>query len=79
MNHDDIWREKLKIDRDIRREIAKCMDEYDRCIHQHHPTLKQLRDDCGTLGHKFGFKSFGPVGNPWYICEYCGLTKMEDI
>ena len=33
--------------------------------------------DGGVLGHKFAFKSFGPLGNPWYICEYCGLTKVE--
>lgn len=77
MNHDDIWRERIRIDRVRRRELEKRMDEYDHCIH--YPALKQLRDDCGALGHNFVFKSFGPVGNPWYICEYCGLTKVEDI
>lgn len=76
MTHDDIWRARLKIDSDRRREVEKRMDEYDRLTH--HPALKQLRDNCGALGHKFVFKSFGPVYNPWYYCEYCGLAKVED-
>ena len=76
MTHDDIWAESLRLDKERRKKLQELMEEYDSTIY--YPALSKMRENCEALGHKFIFLSLNVVGNPVYICHYCGTTKIED-
>jgi hypothetical protein len=75
MNHDDIWEKIIQLKKERRDRLSKCMDEYDSTIYD--PTLEQLQEECGKLGHKFVFRHFNVGHNEYYSCDYCGFGKIE--
>lgn len=81
MNHDDIWSESVKIDRERRQKRKELMEEYDSKFY--YPELKKLQENCEKLGHSFVFTKFGSclpnrtLGDAFYHCEYCGKIKLE--
>ena len=52
------------------------MEEYDKT---YYARMKEIREECGKLGHNFRFSHLGPLGNPWSYCTYCGASKVEGI
>ena len=77
MNHDDIWKKLIELKKERRKILSQCMDEYDSTMYD--PTLRQLQEECGKLGHKFVFLGCtrGLFYNEKYSCEYCDLEKRE--
>ena len=54
--------------------MTTLMIEFDKV---HYAKMKELREEGGKLGHDFRFSHFGPLGNPWSYCTYCGASKVE--
>jgi hypothetical protein len=52
--------------RDVMRELMRDFDQSYYC-----PNLKDMRDACGRIGHKWQFTHNGPLGDPWFLCGVC--------
>lgn len=76
MTHLDIIAEIHKLNR-IRRERVRY------AVEAHHEQYKdeyaRLQDVCGEIGHVWKFSNFGPVGDPWYCCGSCNLTRIGPV
>jgi hypothetical protein len=73
--HDEIAdavREIEKARRDIMRERMRDFDHG-----YYYPNLKDMREACGRLGHKWRFTHLGPLGDPWFCCDVCHVTKCR--
>jgi hypothetical protein len=44
---------------------------------QQRPARKALQDECGLSGHNMRFTHLGPLGDPWFSCTLCHLSKVE--
>lgn len=52
--------------RDAMRELMRDFDQ-----NYYSPNLKDMREACGRIGHKWRFSQLGPLGDPWFLCGVC--------
>ena len=77
MNHEDIFDEKLELDKARRYKLNEFLSEYDAQIYN--PAIKKIREKCKRLGHEFAFHSFNlPHSHKIYKCHYCGVSRHEE-
>lgn len=77
MSHNDIWKEKLDLDKERNSKLREFLAGYDSKIYN--PALKQLRENCKQLGHKFSFHGYNlDSSHRIYKCNYCGVSRHEE-
>jgi transposase len=76
ITHTEINKQRRLLEKERREVTKKLMEEYDKT---YYARMKEIREECGKLGHNFLFSHFGPVGHPWSYCTYCGASKVEGI
>ena len=70
MTHDEI-REAVHAEEKAHRQAEQVyMSEY----RGYYARLKELRDACEAIGHKWSFTHLGPL-NTWFACDICKATK----
>jgi len=74
MNHEDIFDEKLELDKARRSKLNEFLNDYDSRIYN--PAIKKIREKCKQLGHKFSFYNLDS-SHRIYKCNYCGVSKHE--
>ena len=72
MNHNDIWTERVRLQRERMKKRIEIMEPYDRFYDSR---LHELQKKCEILGHNFHFSSFNVIGELICICEYCGKRE----
>lgn len=77
MNHNDIWLSKAKLDKERHIKMREFLADYDSKVYN--PSLKKLREDCKTLGHKYIARKYNIMGHIIYECDYCGVSKHEKM
>lgn len=76
MNHDDIWKEKSRLDRERGVKLREFLKDYDSRVYD--PSIKILRENCKKLGHKYSFDGYNLTNSHRiYKCNYCGVSKHE--
>ena len=77
MNHDDIWKEKSRLDRERGVKLREFLKDYDSKVYD--PYIKTLRENCEKLGHKFSFHGYNLTSSDKiYKCNYCGVSRHEE-
>ena len=77
MDHNDIWKEKLELDKARRSALNIFLNDYDSKIYN--PAIKKIREKCKRLGHKFSFHGYNlDSSHRIYKCNYCGVSKHEE-
>jgi len=77
MNHNDIWKEKLELDKARRSALNIFLNDYDSKIYN--PAVKKIREKCKKLGHKFSFHGYNlDSSHRIYKFNCCGVSKHEE-
>ena len=77
MDHNDIWKEKLELDKARRSALNIFLNDYDSKIYN--PAIKKIREKCKRLGHKFSFHGYDLDSlHRIYRCNYCGVIKNKE-
>jgi hypothetical protein len=77
MNHDDILKEKSRLDRERGVKLREFLKEYDSRVYD--PAVKRLRENCEKLGHKYSYHGYNFVrSHTIYKCNHCGISKHEE-
>lgn len=77
MNHNDIWKTKLELDKARRSALSVFLNDYDSKVYD--PSMKELRENCKKLGHKFSFHGYNlDSSHKIYKCNFCGVSKHEE-
>lgn len=63
------------IEKERREAILELIRDFDHSYY--YPNLKDMREACGKLGHKWIFSHFGPMGNPWFYCGVCHASECR--
>jgi len=77
MNHNDIWKTKLELDKARRSALNIFLNDYDSKVYN--PAIKKIREKCKKLGHKFSFHGYNlDSSHRIYRCNFCGVGKHEE-
>lgn len=63
------------LEKERREMVQKLMQEWEETYYR--PRMRELRNRCAELGHKWHFSDFGPLGDPWYRCGVCGAAECR--
>lgn len=85
MDHNDIWKEKSRLERERGVKLREFLADYDSKVYN--PNIKQLQENCEKLGHEYSFHGYNfiksytiiDVSCAIYKCNYCGASKQEEI
>lgn len=75
MTHSEISNQRHALETARREVMRKAMEAYDR--ETYWPARKLLHEACGAVGHNWRFSHHGPLGDPWFFCTACNLSKVE--
>lgn len=67
--HSEIADAVRGIEKERRDAMRELMRDFDQSYY--YPNLKDMREACGRIGHKWRFSHHGPLGDPWFLCGVC--------
>lgn len=77
MDHNDILKEKSNLNKERGYKLREFLHDYDSRIYN--PAMKQLRENCKKIGHKYIARKYNIMGHIIYECYYCGVSKHEKM
>jgi hypothetical protein len=75
LTHSDISTKRWQLSKDRTKKQMELMKEYDEKVFR--PALKQLKEDCGKLGHVEGEWYYNGLGWSWVCCRYCEIRMKQ--
>jgi hypothetical protein len=73
--HSEIADAVRGVEKERRDAMRELMRDFDKSYY--YPNLKDMREACGRLGHKWRFTHLGPLGDPWFCCGVCHATECR--
>jgi hypothetical protein len=73
--HSEIADAVRGIERERREAMRDLMRDFDE--NYYYPNLKDMREACARLGHKWQFTHLGPLGDPWFTCCVCHAAECR--
>lgn len=73
--HSEIADAVRGIEKERRDAMRELMRDFDQSYY--YPNLKDMREACGRIGHKWRFSHHGPLGDPWFLCGVCHAHELR--
>lgn len=73
--HSEIASAVRGIEKERRVAMQELMRDFDQ--NYYYPNLKDMREACGRIGHKWRFTNLGPLGDPWFTCDICHTSECR--
>lgn len=73
--HSEIADAVRGIEKERRDAMRELMRDFDQGYY--YPNLKNMREACGRLGHKWRFTRLGPLSDQWFSCGVCHASECR--
>lgn len=73
--HEQIAKAIRIIEKERRTAMEDAMRDFDE--NYYIPNVKEIRDACDAIGHEWRFSHYGPMHDPWFMCDACRMMECR--